>query len=294
MGSIANNSSISSLVNLFSINIIKEIANTNKSQKAIKIIEETHNLSLLDHNETLFDFFDRVYDLLFKNYRSEYCYKNTIVRRHLLGKHSLKTSFVLTEFRAGNCKADLVLLNGTSTVYEIKSEFDSPARLQRQLTAYKKVFDRINIITTRNFYEKVKDTIEDHVGIMILKDNEYISDLKKSKSIKHNLSPEDIFNTLKREEYLTINRKYFGRIPKVPNTQIYKVSKELFCQLSPEVAHDEMVNTLKIRGNSTELKSFINDSPNSLKAISISQQLSDKERKKFTCLLNKKVHDILY
>ncbi|MEI9986083.1 MAG: sce7726 family protein [Aliidongia sp.] len=53
----------------------------------------------------------------------------SVTQKILMGKHSLRTASMLNEFRAGSCKADLVILNGTATVYEIKSERDSLTRL---------------------------------------------------------------------------------------------------------------------------------------------------------------------
>lgn len=48
---------------------------------------------------------------------------NVIANKILLGKHSLNTSHMLSEFRVGYNKADVVIINGTSSVYEIKSEY---------------------------------------------------------------------------------------------------------------------------------------------------------------------------
>ena len=57
--------------------------------------------------------------------RDEYVYRAAVTHKILMGTHSLKTASMLTEFRTGSSKADLVILNGTATVYEIKSERDS-------------------------------------------------------------------------------------------------------------------------------------------------------------------------
>lgn len=53
----------------------------------------------------------------------------------------------MSEFWVDMSKADSVVLNGTSTVYEIKTEFDNLSRLPQQLTDYSKVFDHINVVT---------------------------------------------------------------------------------------------------------------------------------------------------
>ena len=68
---------------------------------------------------------DSLYSEFKKNYKCEYVYKNTIVNKILLGRHSLNTSTLISELNVGKSKADIVIFNGTSTVYEIKTELDS-------------------------------------------------------------------------------------------------------------------------------------------------------------------------
>ena len=120
---------------------------------------------------TVHQFFDRIYKYLLHNYRNEYIYKNAIANRILLEKHSLNASRMLTEFRVGQCKADAVILNGTSTVYEIKSEYDTFARLENQVKAYMAVFEHINVITSASQVVKLKSLLPFNVGILVLTNN---------------------------------------------------------------------------------------------------------------------------
>src|SRR4029453_5364083 len=96
--------------------------------------------------------FDAAFAVLKKGgLRDEYIYKAALTHRVLLGKHSLKTASMLTEFRAGDCKADISILNGTTTVFEIKSERDSLTRLARQIENYKRVFASVFVIGGENY-----------------------------------------------------------------------------------------------------------------------------------------------
>ena len=52
------------------------------------------------------------------------------------------------EIRSVKSRGDVAILNGTSTVYEIKSHYDSFDRLDGQLADYKRVFDHIYLATT--------------------------------------------------------------------------------------------------------------------------------------------------
>jgi len=59
-----------------------------------------------------------------KNYRCEYVYKNTLIN-NLISNYGTKNSIIINEFRVGNSVADMVLFNGTSKAFEIKTELDS-------------------------------------------------------------------------------------------------------------------------------------------------------------------------
>ncbi len=224
----------------------------------------------IDPTTTLGEFFDWVYNLLFKNYRNEYIYKNVIANKILLSKHSLNTSQMLTEFRVGKCKADVVLLNGVSTVYEIKSQYDSFARLEKQLQAYFEVFDYIYVITSPSQAPKLNSIIPDKAGILVLTNRNTISTIRAPKSNKENINLNILFDSLRKAEYMRIIKEYYGTVPNLPNTQIYRECKKMFCKIPPVHAHDLTIKILKRRNNSEILKDFIDKAPSSVSAYAMS------------------------
>ena len=169
---------------------------------------------------------------------NEYIYKNAIANKILLGKHSLNTSHMLTEFRVAKCKADVVILNGTSTVYEIKSEYDSFNRLENQINSYLKVFDHINVITSDSQITKLQTLLPENIGIMVLTNRNTIKTIRESEGNKKNINTEILFDSLRKNEYTRIVKEFYGEVPNVPNTQIYKEFKKLFCDLPVETVHD--------------------------------------------------------
>ena len=248
------------LARIFSNSVISELVKCDKPKYIPEILSVSGFNSLLDKNLKLKELFNTVYNYLAKSYRNEYIYKNAIANKILLGKHSLNTSFMLTEFRASNCKADAVIINGTSNIYEIKTELDSFERLTRQVEAYKKVFDKINIIVSSNQISKVQETTSDSIGILELTPRNTIRTVREAASRKHLIDQGVIFDSLRKKEYTSIIQEKFGFLPDVPNTQIYSKCKSLFLKLSPVDAHDAMVKALKTRGNNT-LKDFISSIP---------------------------------
>lgn len=257
-----------SLSRIFSPVVLDSIAQTGTSGYLSEVCSNSGLLDRIDSKMPLYKFFDYVYNLLFKNYRNEYIYKNAIANKILMGKHSLNTSHMLTEFRVGKCKADAVILNGTSTVYEIKSEYDSFDRLENQIKSYMEIFDHINIITSEPQSEKVLSLLTEKVGILILTNRNTIKTVRSSISNKENIKLETLFDSLRKNEYVKIVKEFYGAAPNVPNTQIFKECKKLFCEIPVGIAHDLTIKNLR-RSNTKELKHFISEAPYSLIAYAM-------------------------
>ncbi len=281
------------LARFFSAAVIKELASKGWSDFGVKILKDVGLLGAFDPSMPLRSFFDSIYATLLRSYRSEYIYKNVIAQKILLGTHSLNTSFMLTEFRSALCRADVVLLNGTSTVYEIKSAYDSMGRLSRQLQAYRQLFDKVCVITAPSQVEHVKKYIADDIGLLVLSNRNTLQTIQEPSSLKNTVLPTAIFDSLRRKEYEEIIKARFGTVPDVPNTRIYQACHDLFCTLDPVEAHDSMISILKKRGGSKRLNEFIDSVPNSLKAASLSCKLSTKEQSQFSILLNVEIGDCL-
>jgi len=278
------------LARFFSSGVLRELAHTGHSAIASRLSRQHRLFEQFGSGISVAEFYDAIFKRLVREYRHEYIYKNAIAEKILLGKHNLNTAFMLTEFRVDDCKADAVVLNGTSHVYEIKSEMDSFERLDRQLTAYRKMFDFITVITTERLYKSVEDRVPMEVGIMVLADGGYKfrkKPFREAISNKGNVDPVVIFNALQRREYLKVIKETFGvALTHLPNTQIYSEAKTYFEKLSPAVAHDAIVEALKHRRDTHRVADFVLDVPNSLKAASLSIRLTNEERTRFVNLLH--------
>ncbi len=274
------------LSRFFSSGILNELLKKGYSAFFKEMIQVSGLDKTIDDNITLREFLQIVYNHLCINYRSEYIYKNAIANKILLGQHSLKTTFMLTEFRVADCKADVVLINGTSNVYEIKSELDSMERLQKQIDAYEKVFDKIHVITSPSQIEKVERNLPLHVGILSLTKRNSISTIRDAQSMKHAVVPEVIFDSLRKPEYTAIIEELYGAVPTVPNTQMYRACRDMFGKLSSKDAHDSMVRNLKKRGDCKLLEEFIDAAPECLSAYALSLGLNIKETIQFKAMLD--------
>jgi len=272
---------------LFSSRIQNELMIHGRSRSALQYIKESNILSEVSLQLPLRDFFDSAYCYLKRNYRNEYVYKNVLAQKIVLGIHSLTTSTMLSELRAGTSKADVVVLNGTSTVYEIKSELDSFARLASQIASYQKVFDKVVVITSEERIAELKTLVPPSVGIDVLTKRYQIHTERGPVSSPEKLDQAMIFDTLRKEEYREILTKHFGSIPAVPNGRAYSVYKRLFCQLSPSVAHDEMVRILKRRTDAQLLSMYKAQLPTSLLASLFLIKFTQTQMRNFIAVLDR-------
>lgn len=225
---------------------------------------------------TLKDIFNSYYKLLFEGYRCEYIYKNEIIRQILLKNHPTKAK-LYTEVEIHDSKADVVIMNGTSTVYEIKTELDTFDRLTKQLAAYKLVFDKIYVITHHSKLNALLSIVKIDIGVMVLNEEGEIQKVREAKSNKEKTKPEYIFNLLRREEYLKIIKDHYGFMPDVSPVNIFKTCKKLFVKLNPELAHKYMVKALRTRNIPAHRKTLFHSLPDSLKLIAASGKLTRKD-----------------
>lgn len=210
------------------------------------------------------------YRLLLDRYRCEYVYKNLIATKIFLSRHSLQNSLMTDEIRSAGSRGDIAILNGTSTVYEIKSQYDSFERLNSQLADYRKVFDRIYVVTTEKKSSSVSDIVGNGIGIVALRENGALSTLRESDSHKHFTDPASIFDCMRQMEYCRAIIEVFGYVPQVPNSQLYRSAKAMFCSLPPHLAHDLMVNQIKRRGKKRPFVELIESAPACLKHACLS------------------------
>lgn len=265
---------LSALSRLFSSGVFKEMAETGRSPLFARLFRQS-GLTLQDiPNDTVSCAFDTAFSVLRRaGHRDEYVYRAALTHRTLLGKHSLNTASMLTEFRAGTSKADLVILNGTSTVYEIKSDRDSLARLSAQLENYRKVFARIYVICGEAHKQEVLNNTSTDIGVLSLARWDRISTIREAEDRASRVSTVAIFESLRISEAKAILDDLKIAVPDLPNTQIYSALKEIFAKLEPEVVHACMVRTLKKTRNLSFLSELISELPESLQPVALSVPL---------------------
>lgn len=284
-----SNSYNNSLSKIFSPVFFDSLAENNEI-KLKAISSELFRSGIVNNPDiTFLDAINDCYSYLCENYKNEYIYRNTIFQELVMKNHSFDECIAISEFRVGMSKADLAVFNGTSTVYEIKTELDTINRLESQLNDYLKFFDLIYIVTHQGFIKNIESNFPDSIGIYILDDNRNLTKYRTATSNKNNVSNEVLMASLRMAEYTAIIQKEYGMVPVVPNTKYYTECEKLFKQLDTVVAHDNVVKILLSRKVKKGHEDMIHKLPSSLKSISISKKYSDIQCNNILENLNKKI-----
>lgn len=229
-----------------------------------------------------------IYNIMQKEYRNEYFYKNTMLNKLLLGRHSLNTTTALTEVTIGKSKADFILINGKATLYEIKTELDSLDRLQSQLENYYKAFDYIYVITHESHLTKVLELLKDStVGVCVLTKRNTISEVKKAQIYRDDFSYEVMFKILRKSEYEELIFNHYGKLPNVTPVKYYSSCFELFKKIEMSFAYDYFINILKKRSK-VIIKEFKNIVPKELSSLVYFANFEEYEYKVLNEFLNDK------
>jgi len=288
------NSQLAAIARLFSPVVVQELARQGKSRTFARLLSELTLADAISASDPISELFESAFALLTKkDLRYEYAYRAAVTHKILLGVHSLNTASMLSEFRVGTSKADLVILNGTSTVYEIKSERDNLDRLSAQLASYFKVFSRVNIITSESHVETVLGIVPPYVGVLLLNKRLKISTVRAAQDRLEDLCQLTILDSLHRHEAFEILRAFDLSIPDVPNTRLHAELGRIFAKLPARELHECMIHVLKETRSLLPVSELVGALPKSLKPLAFSTSLRQQDHERLIASLTTSVSEAL-
>ncbi len=282
------------LSRLFTARVLNEFAKHQKSPLFARLVAESGlNLATGD-NTTISEAFDEAFRTLRrKSHRTDYVYRSALAHNILLGKHSLSTANMMSEFRAGESKADLVVLNGTSTVYEIKSERDSLARLAKQIFDYQRVFASVYVIAGAAHIDGIASMVPNHIGLMKLTRWDRISKVREAIDCPEKIDPASVFLSLQTKEAALILERLGYGLPDLPNTAMRSALRDIFETLAPTELHDAMIGVLKQTRSLEPLSGYLSSLPKSLVAAGLIHKIPKRAQDNVIAALNKPLSQAL-
>ncbi|WP_386693264.1 MULTISPECIES: sce7726 family protein [unclassified Lonepinella] len=231
------------LSQIFTAPMFAKIVRDNDTELFLKKIIKYYPIDCFCDNLSLIQ---GLYKYLMENYRCEYIYKNKLFL-DIIRNHRLKETVVLNEFKIANSKADLVMLNGSIRIFEIKTELDDLSKLSKQIEDYQKVATEVTIVTNENNIDKLEPYANRDIGIVVLDQKHKLEEIKKANYNNSFLSFDALFRVLRKQEYLDMVLNNFGYIPNVPNMRIFRVCYELLSKLKVEDFQKQVLEILKKR-----------------------------------------------
>lgn len=272
------------LSGLFTAKTIRAIADSKSPSFAdySELLTSLSNKTL--HLDTVEDLYEESYNLLAKKFKSEYIYKNQLLRKKLLGTHSLKTASMLTELQVESSIADCVILNGVATCYEIKTDLDTFDRLPTQISNYRGYFDKVYVVTSQNHIKKHVDKIPKDIGIIVLTGRNQFSEIRQAETNICGYSPIMAAKILRVSELKNIVNLLGTDTVNIPNTEIVDFCIDALSNVPPQEIKSLALSQLKERGIGEN--KIVDLFPHSLKLASTSVRLTKNQQRNF--LLNVK------
>ncbi|WP_339695801.1 sce7726 family protein [uncultured Roseivirga sp.] len=228
------------------------------------------------NKNTYLGYLKYIYNILEANYQNEYVFKNNLLTEWLFSEIDQKDVKVFNEFRVGNAIADLVVFNGISKAYEVKTEYDSDNRLTGQLHNYKKAFNQIFLIIPESklsIYEKYGEEI----GLITFNANgSQKFTLYRDATTNYEVDSTTIMNILHTKEYKKITELHYGKLPEITSFNQFDRCKELIDKIQNDQLNKYFIDQMKKRGLENAISSRYYREFNQL---SLALKLNNTERK---------------
>ena len=277
---------LAALSRLFSSAVFRELARRGKSPVFGQLTKEI-GVEKFNMDKSVSNAFDVAFDSIVDlGNRDEYVYKSSIVREILLGRHNLHEASMLTEVSVNGRKADVVILNGTSTAYEIKSERDNLAKLPGQIESYRNAFASVCVIAAEKHVKGILGIVPDDVGVYTLDQRGRIELVQKENDRPERIKTDALIQVLRVQEIALVLEDMGISVPDVPNTERYKVVQEIFDCQEPAKLHESAVKILQNTRSQSKIEDFVECLPRSLKATVLSSRIRKSDQPRLIAALN--------
>ena len=219
---------------------------------------------------------EATYNYLKENYRCEYVYKNEIANQLLLRFHNDNSATLLKEVASDCSIADIIIINGNTVAYEIKTELDSFERLPSQLESYQMLYDELYIVTHPGVIDALSKKIDEAIGIIVLSNDGKLQTVRKAGSCSHKFNPFKAVFTLRQSELVVAYEKHVGKFPEMGTALIYDFCYQWYVKLDKEDSHLIFYEALKSRKPSAHQFELISNCNPSLKMLFLGKELSKK------------------
>ncbi len=224
-------------------------------------------------NFTYISYLKHIYKVLEKFYPNEYVYKNEFINKKLLKELGEANSIVYSEFRLGKAVADLVMFNGNSKVFEIKTLLDKDSRLNNQLHQYGKLFNEVYVIASKSKVDKYL-TLDDKTGVIFFDETSGNFSVIRQSAKNSFIDVDILMQVLHTHEYINIVEKHYGFKPSFNDFNKFEICKNLIKQIPFDSLNKFFIGLMKER----KINNEFSKKEKHLNQIFLSLNLSNKDK----------------
>lgn len=192
----------------------------------------------LEPTQELADYFDEAFKRMeVASARGDFVFRNAVVQKRWLNRHSINTATIVSEHRVGRSRADLVLLNGYATGIEIKSDLDTLSRLQSQIRDYMTVFPQTIVVSGARHVSEIIKAVPASTGVVELTRRNTLKTLVQPIKNYDLIDSDSMAASMSQDEAKKLIAWCGLHLPEVPNTQVWSeirrvlsgIDRELLC-----------------------------------------------------------------
>ena len=237
-------------------------------------------------DEPLGSVLDECMGRLQRHYRCEYVYKAAVADRVVFGRHSPRTASLHVELPVGRSIVDLAVFNGTSTAYEIKTEFDSEKRLASQASTYLKAFEHVYVVCHPDRVERCLRVSDPAVGVLALTRRGQLATVRPAIASRDRMDRSLLFRLLRASEYQAAVERLCGTQPDMPNGKRFSHYSRVWETLTLDQAHQAVVAAMRRRTTQSSVSEFVSALPKSLRVLGYATPLSAPQQQRLLNILH--------
>lgn len=251
---------------------------------SIKLKISRYDNSLISGNCTYSTYLKHIYKVIEKFYPNEYVYKNEFINKQLMKELGTSNSIIYNEFRLGKAVADMVMFNGNSKVFEIKTLLDKDSRLDNQLFQYGKIFNEVYVIAPRIKADKYIN-LDDKTGIILYDERNRDFTFARASVKNTSIDVDILMQVLHTNEYISIVEQHFGFKPSFNDFNKFEICKNLIKQIPHNTLNQFFIALMKKR----KINNEFSKKENHLNQMFLSLNLSIEEKQVLLTNLNSNI-----
>lgn len=264
---------------LFSAGVFRDLENSSRSELLGRLLAASGLEKVAKADEPLANVLDAAFRILrLSDVRGDYVFRTALIERILLGRHNLRTASALSEFRVAGSKADVVIINGTSTAYEIKSDRDSLARLPDQMQDYRKHFAQVVVVASECHLSVLEGMVPRDVGILSLSKKLTLRSVREPIARPELIDSVSLLNAIRVGEAKSVVKQICGEVPDVPNTSVRATLARAVQPVDPIELHDAVFRVLRESRSQAPLGDFIKSLPISMRSVALARNPSQPKQ----------------